>query len=121
MTTANPAVFESLTYWHRLEDILPYTPRPAPLTAPPRRGLNRLQDGGDMAAWVRESESLLRDVDERLRYVGAAAPELLDIGRAAPAVESLRSVLSALHSRSPAGIEKATFPPGPASAQMRPP
>lgn len=57
-----------------------------------RRGLLLLQTDGDLTEWIRESGSLLREVDVQLHRVGAAASETVAVGRSAPAFECPRAV-----------------------------
>ena len=96
MNRPSPNVLEPLTYWLRLEDLLADTAINDRLIDQARRGLQMLQAGADLANWARESESLLREGDDRLREVGVGGPELVSIGHSAPSVESLRSVLEAI-------------------------
>ena len=97
MTNATVAHVEPLTYWVRIEDIIAEPGIDSRLIKQAFRGLLTLEGGGDLASWVEESERLLDLVDLHLARIGEPDSESLQqIGRSAPVVESLRSLLAAL-------------------------
>ncbi len=97
MTTLTAVDLEPLTYWLRLEDVLEDPGIDDRLIDEARRGLVLLQSGNDLMSWIRESESLLRQVDSEFRRVcGDTHPELIAVAMAAPALDSLRSLLTSI-------------------------
>jgi len=92
-----------LTYWLRLEDVLADPQIDDRLIDHAHRGLRLLQADEDLDGWTAEARLLLRMVDDHLQVAGASAPDLIAVCQAAPAVESLRSVLQTVtDGRSPA-------------------
>ena len=87
---------EPLTYWIRLEDMVPEPRISDRLIEQARRGLLLIQSDSDLEVWIQETEGLLQLVDTQLRQTGGDDyPDLVEIARSTPAVDSLRSLLMA--------------------------
>ena len=114
MTTRTALLhLEPLTYWIRLEDMVPEAGINDRLIEQARRGLLLVQSDRDLVTWIQETEGLLQLVDTQLRQSGGDDyPELVEIARSTPAVDSLRSLLMAMRGPEPVELRPCAIPGG---------
>ena len=108
MTTPRTQHTESLTYWIRLEDMLQEPRIGRRLIEHAHRGRLLMQSHGDPVAWIQQAEALVQLVETQIRQAGGTDyPDLVDLARSTPAVDSLQSLLAAMHTRAGGSLSEA--------------